>query len=197
MGLWRRRRPAFHTSADVRKDRSQAPQHGCRDLTLLGKRRDVCGQELSASEGSQGKAGNRNDRHVGEQTLTRVLPPIPEKLTASRKALAAHEPLAAQATHPPAAARNAHLDPCRARQGQAQPWLETRQARAALPLAVTEAEGRAMTTRQGLAVCYHVPMAADATPQPIVAHEGTKAVTEPGPRATLAKQAQAVFAPEQ
>jgi hypothetical protein len=122
-----------------------------------------------------------------------LLQQINEKLNADLKALDENDHLESQAKHPTAAELKAKIEQVRSRQGQDQQLLETRQAREELQLSLTDTDSRAMKTRQGIDVCYHVQMAVDAKPKLIVAHEVTKAVTDQDQLATMAKQAQEVF----
>ena len=193
MWLWRRLRPAFKTMADFRQDHSLALKQVCRDFTLLGKRRDLCGQELIAIDGSKFKAVNSKERHFGEKKLKRLLQQINEKIHAYLNELDENDHFESQAKTPTAdelKAKSAHL---RSRQGQYQQVLETRQAREDLQLSLTDAARRAMKTSQGLEVCYHVQMAVDAKHKLIGAHAVTHAVTDQDQLAPMAKQATEVF----
>jgi hypothetical protein len=189
MWLLRRLRPAFKTIADFRKDHSQALQQVCREFTLLCKRLDLFGQELIAIDGSKFKAVNSKERNFGEKKLTRVLQQINEKINAYLKELDENDHLESQAKNPTAAELKAKIEQLRSRQGQYQQLLETLQAREELQLSLTDADSRAMKTRQGIDVCYHVQMAVDAKHKLIVAHEVTNAVTDQDQLATMAKQA--------
>jgi hypothetical protein len=148
---------------------------------------------LIAIDGRKVKAVNRKERNFGEKTRTRLLQQIHEKIDGYLKELDENDHLESQAKTPTVAELQAKIERLHSRQGQDQQLLETRQAREERQLSLTDADSRAMKTRQGIDVCDHVQMAVDATQKLLVAHEVTHAVTDQDQLATMAKQAQEVL----
>src|SRR5262249_19674345 len=113
------------------------------------------------------------------------------------KELDEQDTLEGRTTKPTASALQEKINQLRAKQGRYHTLLEQLHASGETQLSLTDADSRAMKTKQGIDVCYNVQIAVDQRHKLIVEHEVTNEVTDQEQLATMAIRTKATLATNQ